>query len=80
MPLPMSAPRELKPSMRAQASLQSRIPPAAFARYSPAGLRSKKAMDIFTSDPKWKKFMDPKNLPFDGKRMFWGGFKPIVEL
>src|SRR5690606_22972290 len=24
--------------------------------------------------------MDPKSLPFDGKRMFWGGFKPIVEL
>jgi uncharacterized protein YbaA (DUF1428 family) len=20
-----------------------------------------------------------KNMPFDGKRMFWGGFKPIVE-
>ena len=24
--------------------------------------------------------MDPKSLPFDGKRMFWGGFKTIVEL
>lgn len=24
--------------------------------------------------------MDPKTLPFDGKRMFWGGFKPLVEL
>jgi uncharacterized protein YbaA (DUF1428 family) len=24
--------------------------------------------------------MDPKNMPFDGKRLFWGGFKPIVEL
>jgi uncharacterized protein YbaA (DUF1428 family) len=24
--------------------------------------------------------MDPKNMPFDGKRMFWGGFKPIVKL
>jgi uncharacterized protein YbaA (DUF1428 family) len=23
--------------------------------------------------------MDPKNLPFDGKRMFWGGFKEIVS-
>jgi uncharacterized protein YbaA (DUF1428 family) len=41
---------------------------------------NKKVMKIFTSDPKWKKFMDPKNMPFDGKRMFWGGFKPIVEL
>jgi uncharacterized protein YbaA (DUF1428 family) len=41
---------------------------------------NRQAMKVFTSDPKWKKFMDPKNMPFDGKRMFWGGFKPIVEL
>lgn len=41
---------------------------------------NKAVMKKFTSDPKWKKYMDPKNLPFDGKRMFWGGFKPIVEL
>ena len=24
--------------------------------------------------------MDPKAMPFDGKRMFWGGFKEIVRL
>jgi uncharacterized protein YbaA (DUF1428 family) len=24
--------------------------------------------------------MGPDNMPFDGKRMFWGGFKPIVSL
>ena len=24
--------------------------------------------------------MDPKKLPFDGKRMFFGGFKPMVSL
>ena len=24
--------------------------------------------------------MDAKSLPFDGKRMFWGGFKPLVSL
>jgi uncharacterized protein YbaA (DUF1428 family) len=23
---------------------------------------------------------DPATLPFDGQRMFWGGFKPIVSL
>jgi uncharacterized protein YbaA (DUF1428 family) len=39
-----------------------------------------KVMKKFMADPKWKKYMDPKNLPFDGKRMFWGGFRPIVEL
>ncbi len=41
---------------------------------------NKKAMSTFSSDPKWKKYMDPKKLPFDAKRMFFGGFKPIVEL
>lgn len=24
--------------------------------------------------------MDMQNLPFDGKRMFWGGFETIVEM
>jgi len=23
--------------------------------------------------------MDPKTMPFDGKRMFWGGFKVLVR-
>ncbi|MFC3550202.1 DUF1428 domain-containing protein [Lysobacter cavernae] len=32
------------------------------------------------SDPRLASMMDPKKLPFDGKRMFWGGFKPIVTL
>ena len=30
-------------------------------------------------DPQIKASMDPSRMPFDGKRMFWGGFKPIVE-
>jgi uncharacterized protein YbaA (DUF1428 family) len=29
-------------------------------------------------DPRLADMMDPKKLPFDGKRMFWGGFKAIV--
>jgi uncharacterized protein YbaA (DUF1428 family) len=31
-------------------------------------------------DPRLADMMDPKAMPFDAKRMFWGGFKPIVEL
>ena len=30
-------------------------------------------------DPRLAKMMDPKALPFDGKRMIWGGFKVLVE-
>jgi len=29
-------------------------------------------------DPLLKEFMDPSNMPFDGKRMFWGGFQTII--
>ena len=32
------------------------------------------------ADPRLADMMDPKALPFDGKRMFWGGFKSIVEM
>jgi len=31
-------------------------------------------------DPRLAKMMDPKSMPFDGKRMFWGGFKPFLSL
>ena len=30
-------------------------------------------------DSVMKKVMDPKKMPFDGKRMFWGGFTPFVK-
>ena len=32
------------------------------------------------ADPRLASMMDPKAVPFDGKRMFWGGFKSMVEL
>ena len=31
-------------------------------------------------DPRLANMMDPKALPFDGKRMFWGGFKVLRGL
>jgi uncharacterized protein YbaA (DUF1428 family) len=35
---------------------------------------------LVMADPRLNDMMDPKAMPFDGKRMFWGGFKSIVEL
>jgi uncharacterized protein YbaA (DUF1428 family) len=32
------------------------------------------------ADPRMKDMMDPKQLPFDGMRMFWGGFNGLVEI
>ena len=31
------------------------------------------------ADPRLKDMMDPKALPFDGKRMIYGGFKVLVQ-
>ena len=31
-------------------------------------------------DPRLAKSMDPKAMPFDAKRMFWGGFKVLIAL
>ena len=30
-------------------------------------------------DPQLKEQMDPSKMPFDGKRMFWGGFVPLLD-
>ncbi|HSW11675.1 MAG TPA: DUF1428 domain-containing protein [Solimonas sp.] len=39
-----------------------------------------KVLEKVMKDPRLAAFMDPKKMVFDGKRMFWGGFKPIVSL
>jgi uncharacterized protein YbaA (DUF1428 family) len=31
------------------------------------------------SDPRLADMMDPKKLPFDGKRMIYGGFKLLLR-
>ena len=30
-------------------------------------------------DPRLADMMDPKDMPFDGKRMFWGGFNTMLK-
>ena len=32
------------------------------------------------NDPRLAAMCNPKNCPFNAKRMFWGGFKAIVEI
>src|SRR5512135_75442 len=34
---------------------------------------------LVMKDPRLLQGMDPRNMPFDGKRMFWGGFKQLVR-
>ena len=37
-----------------------------------------RVMEKVMKDPRLADMMDPKTLPFDGKRMFFGGFDTIV--
>jgi uncharacterized protein YbaA (DUF1428 family) len=37
-------------------------------------------MEKVMKDPRLASMMDTKKMPFDGKRMFWGGFKVAVSL
>jgi uncharacterized protein YbaA (DUF1428 family) len=51
--------------------------------FSWIGYKSRKHRDAVNkkvmSDPRLAEMMDPKKMPFDGKRMFWGGFKIFVD-
>jgi uncharacterized protein YbaA (DUF1428 family) len=38
-----------------------------------------RVMKKVMSDKRLAKMMDPKAMPFDGKRMIWGGFKVVVD-
>jgi uncharacterized protein YbaA (DUF1428 family) len=38
-----------------------------------------RVMKKVMKDPRMTQFMDENKMPFDGMRMFWGGFKPIVK-
>jgi uncharacterized protein YbaA (DUF1428 family) len=35
---------------------------------------------LVMEDPRMKNMIDAKDMPFDGQRMFWGGFRTLVEL
>ncbi len=32
------------------------------------------------ADPRMAQYMDEVEMPFDGMRMFWGGFKPLIQV
>ena len=35
--------------------------------------------DKVMKDPRMAEFMKPENMPFDGKRLIWGGFEMVVD-
>jgi uncharacterized protein YbaA (DUF1428 family) len=39
-----------------------------------------RVMKKVMADKRLKSMMDPKKMPFDGRRFIWGGFKVVVDL
>ena len=39
-----------------------------------------RCMKAVMKDKRLANMMDPKKMPFDAKRMFWGGFTSVVEM
>jgi uncharacterized protein YbaA (DUF1428 family) len=37
-------------------------------------------LKLVMNDERLNDMMDPKTMPFDARRMFWGGFRTLVEL
>ena len=35
---------------------------------------------LVMADPRLAEFMQPENMPFDGKRMFFGGFTEMIQI
>ena len=62
---------------RAVDAKESETVVAAFAMWPDKATRDK-AWELCMKDPRMK--MEPKDMPFDGMRMFWGGFKPLIEV
>jgi uncharacterized protein YbaA (DUF1428 family) len=63
---------------RAVAARQGETVVAAYAVWPDKATRDK-AWAEGMKDPRFAELGGPENAPFDGKRMFWGGFKPILE-
>ena len=75
---------DVKPGKRTSFPQSVKLKKGEVVVFSYAVYRNRKHRDRVIAkvmvDPRLAEFMDPKKMPFDGKRMFWGGFKPIVSL
>jgi len=60
-----------------------KLKPGETVAFSWIGFKSRKHRDSVNAkvmkDPRLAKMMDPKAMPFDAKRMVYGGFKVLVD-
>ena len=61
-----------------------KLKPGETVMFSWIGFKSRAHRDRVNAkvmkDPRLAKMMDPKAMPFDAKRMIYGGFKSVVDL
>ena len=75
---------DVKPGKRTSFPQSVKLKPDEVVVFSWIVYASRKERDRINkkvmADPRLSAMMDPKSLPFDAKRMFFGGFKSIIEL
>ena len=75
---------DVKPGKHTSFPQSVKLKPGEVVVFSYAVYKSRKERDRIMkkvmADPRLADQMNPGAMPFDGKRMFWGGFKSIVEL
>jgi uncharacterized protein YbaA (DUF1428 family) len=75
---------DVKPGKRTSFPQAVKLKKGEVVMFSWIVFKSRKARDRINAkvmkDPRLDKMMGPNAMPFDGKRMFWGGFKELVSL
>ncbi len=74
---------DVKPGKRTSFPQSVKLKKGEIVVFSYIIYRSRKQRDRIMAkimkEPRFARYMDPKKMPFDGKRMFWGGFKTMVD-
>jgi uncharacterized protein YbaA (DUF1428 family) len=74
---------DVKPGKRTSFPQSVKLKPDEIVVFSYIVYKSRRERDRINkkvmADPRLTSMMDPKDMPFDAKRMFFGGFKTFVE-
>ncbi len=75
---------DVKPGKRTSFPQSVKLKPGELVVFSWIVYKSRAQRDRINkkvmADPRLTSMMDPKAMPFDAKRMFFGGFKTLVDL
>jgi uncharacterized protein YbaA (DUF1428 family) len=75
---------DVKPGKRTSFPQSVKLKPGEVVVFSWILYKSRRDRDRINAkvmkDPRLAGMMNPKDMPFDAKRMFWGGFKVLVRV